>query len=252
MAAGSGRADMSRFGSDVRSRRRFLTGGAAVAATALSGCLGGGSSSGESAGGTADGGGDTDGTTAGDEGSGGKTLPAPVAGDAEAAVTVAVYEDFACPHCRTYNLEELPTLWKSYVEPGRVRYEHHDFPIPVHPTHSWRAASAARSVQDHGTLAEFWTFAKSLYRNQQSLGLELYGSLASDLGLDGETVRSDAKTEAYRSTVEADRRRGKQLGIRATPTVLVDGQPVTNADGNLVHSAAAVGDAIERALSESG
>ena len=82
----------------------------------------------------------------------GDLLPTPVAGDPDADVTVAVYEDYACPHCRTYSEEVFPQVEEIYLSAGTVRYEFHDFPIPVDETVSWQAASAARAGGESGTM----------------------------------------------------------------------------------------------------
>ncbi|MFB6185208.1 MAG: DsbA family protein [Haloarculaceae archaeon] len=213
------------------SRRRLLATGAALAASAAAGCLGGGNG----------GGGGTDAK---------QQLPTPVAGDPDADVTVTVFEDFRCPHCRQYNLQELPDVWSEYVDPGLVRYEHRDFPV-VNDT-SWTAANAARSVQNLGTVAKFWTYAKLLFANQSKLGPDAYAALGNEVDVDGKKVRSAANNRAYDPTIRYDRQTGRDQDVRATPTILVDGTKVTDADGNLTHSTDAVAAAIERARSESG
>ncbi|MFB6218489.1 MAG: DsbA family protein [Halobacteriaceae archaeon] len=175
-------------------------------------------------------------------GSPGASLPAPTLGDADAPVTVLAFEDFACPHCRRFALDVLPRLRSEYVGPGTVRYEHHDFPIPVHERWSWRVPSAARAVQAELGEEAFFAYAKRLYEHQQSYSMELLGELAGEAGADPGTVRRAAREETYRDTVEADRRRGRQLGVTGTPAVFVD--------GDLLDSYAydAISDAIDSAV----
>ena len=156
----------------------------------------------------------------------GDLLPTPVAGDPDADVTVAVYEDYACPHCRTYSEEVFPQVEEIYLSAGTVRYEFHDFPIPVDETVSWQAASAARAVQDSLGDAAFFTYESRLFENQGRLGPDVYAELTDGLDVDGETVRASATSEQYRPTVAADRQAGLDRGIQGTPTVLVDGEPV--------------------------
>jgi protein-disulfide isomerase len=199
MTSNRERSDSPRLG-----RRRALLGMGGLAASTLAGCLGGASS------GSGDGGGDT--------------LPTPVQGDPDASTTVTVFEDFACPHCRTYNLDVLPTIASQYIEPGKIRYEHYDFPV-VNET-SWRAASAARAVQKRADANAFFTYAKALYRNQQSLGPDTYASLANDMNLKGGAVRQAAENQTYRPTVEANMATGKDRGVRATPTIFVGDKTV--------------------------
>ncbi|PSP82963.1 disulfide bond formation protein DsbA [Halobacteriales archaeon QS_1_68_17] len=186
--------------------RRIVLAGTAVTLTGLAGCIGGG-------------GGQEVTVT-------GPTLDPPVMGDPEADVTVAAYEDYACQHCKDYNETVVPTLVSEYVEPGTIRYEHHDFPIPVDPEVSWQAASAARAVQDRAGDEAFWTYSKALFEHQSELGPEMYANLAGEADVPGEEVRTAAVDEAYRPTVQKDRNRGQDAGVSATPTVLVNGEAV--------------------------
>lgn len=151
-----------------------------------------------------------------------RQLPAPTRGDAEAPITVAVYEDLACPHCRRYTEETEPELLTEYVEPGVVRYEWHDFPVPVAEPDSWLAANAARSVQaESRTNDGFWSFIGSVFERQEELSMDLYETLANDVGVDGETVRRDTENRTYEPTVIADREGGLERNVDGTPTVFV-------------------------------
>lgn len=195
-------------------RRTFLRAGVATAATlVLAGCTGDGDG---------DGGGDAEGTepTITPE----QQLPTPVAGDPDAAVTVAAFEDFACGHCQTYSLETLPPIWTDYVESGRIRYEWHDFPLPVDQRHSWLAADAARAVQAEADAATFFEYADLLFENQGSLSLSTYETLANDVGVDGATVREETEARTYEPTVTQSKTAGDERGVERTPTVFVDGE----------------------------
>lgn len=187
-------------------RRSLLAGMASVGIVGLAGCLGGG-------------GPDEPTATPHD-------LPPPVAGDPDAPVTVAVYEDFSCPHCATYNREVLPALRDAYLEPGTVRYEHHDFPIPVDDW-SWPAASAARAVQDRADDDAFFDYADRLYAQQDAYSLDRFAAAAEAVGVAPDPVRDAAATETYRPVVAADREAGVERGVSGTPTAFVDDEPVT-------------------------
>lgn len=166
-----------------------------------------------------------------------ESLPAPVQGDPEADVTVMVFEDFSCPHCRDYSLEVLPDLEAEYVEPGVVRYEHHDFPIPVDGRWSWAAGGAARAVQDRVGDDAFFEYAGLLFENLGNYSMDLVGSLAEQVGADPEAVRRAAETGTYRPVLEADRERGEDMGLDGTPEVYVDGEKTDGADFDTVAAA---------------
>ncbi|AJF27032.1 DSBA oxidoreductase [Haloarcula sp. CBA1115] len=198
----------------TRFTRRGLLAATVGTVGAMAGCAGGSSES-ESAG-----------TTETPTPLPGQPLSTPVAGDPGADVTVAVYEDYACPHCATYSESVFPQLRDDYLADGTVRYEHHDFPIPVDEEVSWQAASAARAVQDNVGAAAFFTYSKRLFANQNQLGPDTYAELTEGLDVDGETVRAAATGKLYRPTVSGDRDAGIDRGVQGTPTVFVNDERV--------------------------
>ena len=93
-------------------RRRVLTalGSAAVVGTA--GCAGDGNGGDE----TPTAGGEGSQTTADATTAESGRLPAPSMSSGDLEVTVAVYKDFACPHCATYAAEVEPQVIGEYVD----------------------------------------------------------------------------------------------------------------------------------------
>jgi protein-disulfide isomerase len=175
-----------------------------------------------------------------------------VLGDPDASVTLAVYEDYACPHCADYNLNGFAELQSAYIDSGDIRYEHRDAPIPVADPGSWQAASAARDVQArHGNDA-FWDYSKKLFENSGSLRGDvgpLFERLANDLGLDNaEAIAQAGVTRAHDPTVRADRQRATELGVPGTPAFVIGGEVVTSGFGGGTIST--VRSALDSALSE--
>ena len=198
-------------------RRSYLVAvGAAAAVGTTAGCLGGGGSASAL----------PDGCDVG-ELDVVSSLPRPALGPEDAAVTVDVFEDYACPHCQTFTQDVYPEIRSKYIDPGEIRYRFFDFPIPVDDEWSWRAASAARAVQARADAETFFAFAKGVYGNQDQLsgdGHRIVHDLANDLGVDGCSVAAAAEQEPYRSVVEADRQGGRDRGVAGTPTVFVNGE----------------------------
>lgn len=203
--------------STSRTRREVLAAVGGGTAVAVTGCLGGGGPD------TLEDGGAT-GTATGSPAS--DMLSTPVRGDPNAPVTVLAFEDYACPHCREYSLDVAPDIFAEYADNGAIRYEFHDFPIPVDEDVSWNAACAARAVQARAGDEAFFEYAHALFESQSDLGPGAYERLADDAGLDGAAVRESALDGEYRPAVAADRQRGEAAGVRGTPTVAVDGTVV--------------------------
>lgn len=215
---------------DHASRRAVLVGVGGGVAGSVAGCLG---SSGSDDGGTPLG---TDG-----EGTTVESLPAPVQGDPDADVTVMAFEDYACPHCRTFVLDVLPDVEAEYVEPGVIRYEHHDYPIPVDGTWSWATASAARAVQDTVGDDAFFAYSTRLFERMDDYSLDLLGGQAEAVGADPDTVERAARQGTYRPVLEADKQRGQELDLTGTPQIYVNGEKT--ADYAFETIAAAIEDA---------
>ena len=217
-------------------RRRVLAAAGITGVVGLAGCTGGGptpTTGGQGGGGDGNSDGGDNGTGSGGTPTG--RLSPPVRGDPEADVTLAVYEDFACPHCRDYGENGYPELAEAFVGTGRIRYEHRDLPIPVLDPESFGAANAARAVQDRHGREAFWTYADALFANQGALGSEtpgLYAEVAVELDYEGEPVRTDAVDRAYTDTVMSDRQRGIDAGVEGTPGFVVNGEVVTSGFGD--------------------
>jgi protein-disulfide isomerase len=228
------------------SRRRLLLGiGSGI--TLLAGCSGGDGGSTPDSGNSGDTE-PTEPTPTTDE-----TLPSPVLGNADAPVTLAVYEDYACPHCADYNLNGLAELRSAYIDTGEIRYEHRDAPIPVADPGSWQAASAAREVQArHGNDA-FWAYAEKLFEQSSSLGGDvepLFERLATELDLGGASAIAAAGVDrAHDPTVRADRQRAEDVGVPATPAFVIDGEVVASGFGE--DTISTVSAELDSALSES-
>lgn len=155
----------------------------------------------------------------------------PVRGDPEAAVTLEVYEDFSCPHCRTYNVEQLPALAEAYLEPGRLRYEHRDFPFI--DEQSWQAANAAREAYLHHGNEAFWAYKSELFARQSEVGSnapEIFGQIATDLELDADRIQTAAEQRRHDDILQGDKARGERQGVPGTPAFVLDGELV---EGNL-------------------
>lgn len=154
------------------------------------------------------------------------SISVPELGDSSANVVVTVFKDFACPPCRRFTQEVFPQIQEDYISEGIIVYQHRNFPIPVHETISRQAPNAAHAVQDAAGEAAFYEYASRLFENQDSLGPDTYAELTNGLDVSGDTVRSAVEDGTYDTRVERDREYGGNYGVRSTPTVWVNRQPV--------------------------
>jgi len=140
-----------------------------------------------------------------------------VYGDPQAPVTIVEYGDFECPYCGA----AAPVL-REVIDgsSGQVRLVFRHFPLFTKHPFALTAALAAEA-----TGARFWAMHDQLFAHQPKFTdqeLERYAAAAGATG----RVTGEA-AQAYRPAVEADYRSGGELGVRGTPTLLIDGQLYT-------------------------
>jgi len=166
--------------------------------------------------------------------------PAPRRTDA-GAVLLDLWCDLACPDCAD-SLELLDELRQRFGDALTVRLRH--FPLT---NHVWAVAAAqcqcAAAAQGQG---EAFT-ALALATIAEIEGPADYVDLAEHLGLDEEAVAEALFEGTYADQVRADHDAGRDLGVRGTPTFVVDGLLVDGSD-TLDGARDALTTRIERAL----
>ena len=162
-----------------------------------------------------------------------------VLGAPDAPVTVTEFGDLECPYCRSAE----PVLRRLVEESdGGVRLVWRHFPLfQVHP-HALIAALAAEAAAEQGL---FWEMQRALFAQQDRLTEPDLRAVGARLGLDPATVAGPG-AQRFADAVEADYLAGLDLGIRGTPTLLVQGEryrgPIElGALRDAVRSAAATG-----------
>lgn len=79
-------------------------------------------------------------------------------GSASAPVTIDLYENFLCPHCRDFAVEMLPHVVADYVTPGRAKIRFHD--VALGPPAAQLAHEAGECAADQG---KFWPAYDAIY-----------------------------------------------------------------------------------------
>jgi protein-disulfide isomerase len=83
-------------------------------------------------------------------------------GSPTAPITCELYTDYQCPFCATFYLETVPRLVASYVDSGKVRLIHRDFPLAQHRY----ARLAARYADAAGEAGYYQAAATRIFRTQ--------------------------------------------------------------------------------------
>ena len=155
-------------------------------------------------------------------------------GDAAAPVTVEVYEDFQCPYCHQFTLQVEPQIIDTYVRTGAARLVYRDLPF-LGEESRW-ASVAGRLASQQGL---FWPmhdylFANQLGENAGSFTPDRLMAMAQAAGLDMSTFIAGMQVPAARALyaqIEAEAAQGATaMGVKATPTVIVDGVALASPD----------------------
>ena len=166
-----------------------------------------------------------------------------IRGNPDAPVTLEEFGDFQCPPCGQFAAftEELLKEYDS-----RLRVVFRNFPLPAHE-HAREAALAAEAA---GLQGKFWEMHDTLYREQTAWSnapnaRELFESYAGTLGLNLDQFRKDMDSDKARERVDSDHALGDFLGIKATPTLFINNQPVDPKNKNPEGVRAAINAALE-------
>lgn len=148
--------------------------------------------------------------------------PAWSKGSANATVTLEEFADFQCPSCAQFDptIREIKTVYGD-----RVRVVFRQYPLQMHP----KAYDAARAAEAAGAQGKFWEMHDLLYDKQKDWSVmenhrQTFADYAKSLGLNVEKFNDDLAGQIASSRVGLDKQRGDAIGIRATPSLFLNGR----------------------------
>ncbi len=153
-------------------------------------------------------------------------------GPANAPLTIVEFSDFECPAC-AMAFRDLHDL--AARNPELVRIVFHHFPLDAgcntHVTtqmhrFACQAAIAAECAADAG---KFWEFHDLLFADQERLGRDDLVAKAVGLGIPRETFVTCLDDPRVRARVTADTDAGAKLGVKSTPTLVINGRTIEGA-----------------------
>jgi len=106
--------------------------------------------------------------------------------------------------------------------PDKVKLVVKNFPLSRH-RFALKAALGAMAANAQG---KYWEFRRELFKNHQSLSDAKIMEIAKNLGLDMARFTKDMNSRAVRDFVTRDIINGKEIGVRGTPAVFVNGKRV--------------------------
>jgi protein-disulfide isomerase len=144
---------------------------------------------------------------------------APSKGERSAAVTIVEFSDFQCPFCAKA-VEPLDRIMAD--NEGKLRWVFKNFPLRIHAD----APLAHRAALAAGEQGKFWEMHDLIFAHQKTIKRAHLLSFASELKLDLERFQKDLDDPRLGTSIQADQDEGIKLGVRATPTFIVNGEVV--------------------------
>jgi protein-disulfide isomerase len=149
-------------------------------------------------------------------------------GDAATKVTVIECFSLTCTHCAAFARGTMPQVEKQLIEPGKLRYVFHDFPLDQV---ALTAAMVARSLPP----ARYYPFISALFANQDRWAFarginstEELWKMAALAGMSRATFDKAIADTDLRNWIlaqqQADQDRWK---IDSTPSFIIDGKTYT-------------------------
>ena len=162
----------------------------------------------------------------------------PTIGDANAPVTIALFEDFLCPHCAEFSDQVWPQIKRTYIDTGKARAVYFYFPV-IDQVQSRVIGGLGQCVYLQSN-QDFWNLEQILMRSQQQLmntprAIDIAAQYAPSL--DKQKLKTCVDNGTGAKTVDKDNAMGHALGVQGTPTVFVNGKEVSNAAWNTVKQA---------------
>jgi len=152
------------------------------------------------------------------------------AGDPNAPVKIIEYSDFQCPYCARFSQLTEQQLMDTYVSTGQVYFEYRSFGEFIGPE-STRSAEAAYCAGDQN---KFWEMHDLLFANQNGENQGAFNdqrltTFAEKLGLEMGTFNDCFTSGKYLGQVKQDALDGAQVGVKATPSFILNGKLIEGA-----------------------
>ena len=151
--------------------------------------------------------------------------PAWAVGNANAAASIEVFNDYQCPPCGKFN-EQLQKIRAKHKDDVQVIFR--NFPLtPTHPN----AHLAAQSAEAAGLQGKFVEMIDELYDHARAWAeadnpRPFFMSYARKLNLDLSRFGLDFDSDLVRERIRLDVERARSLEVQGTPTVFLNGKRV--------------------------
>jgi protein-disulfide isomerase len=141
-------------------------------------------------------------------------------GSPSAPITIEVFSDFQCPHCKLLHEQTLAPLLRDYVAAGKVYLIHREFPLPGHPYARIAASYATAAAR----LGKYQEVADRLFLRQTTWSVSGNVDEIACRGLtpaEAKRLRDLVVDLSVNAEIERDMELGQKIDLHQTPTMLI-------------------------------
>ena len=151
-------------------------------------------------------------------------------GSPDATLRIAELSDFGCGFCRKFHEETFPVLQEEYIDAGTVLWKYIPIVTGMFP-HGDMSALAGECAGEQG---DFEGMMVRLFEDQGTWKgsgdpMPHFLGYAAELGLNSEQFESCVAEERPGDRIADGGRAARALGLRGTPSFLINGFPVQGA-----------------------
>lgn len=143
----------------------------------------------------------------------------PTIGDENAKVTIIAFIDFECPYCQE-SYSTFTHVLEKYKPVVQVVFK--NLPLPELHQNAVSAAIAGTCANEQG---KFWEFYNQAFTTKK-LDIDSLYSYAKNIGTDESKFDTCIKSQKYLNNIEQDLTDAVSIGLRGTPTYLINGEIV--------------------------
>ena len=149
----------------------------------------------------------------------------PVRGPGDAAVTLVLFSDLECPFCRRLE-STLTALARKYGSDLRIVWK--DYPLPFH-RQALPAAVLARLAGAKRGGDGFWQAHDAILDSEGALDETALRAAAARVGFAWYEVQAALADRRFQATFDRSQELAKQMEVRGTPCVFVNGRRLEGA-----------------------
>lgn len=155
-----------------------------------------------------------------------KGITGPSRGPKDSPVLIVEFGDLQCPACK----RAQDPIEKLVAAEPQARFVFQNFPLEMH---NWAMKGALYSdCVGRASRDAFWKFIAKVYETQPDITAEnadeKLTAIAVDAGLKGPEITACVAKPETKAHVDASIALGKSVGVTGTPTLFINGRPISN------------------------